>query len=61
MAPELRVSVLKWPLALRDERLAKTNSIFNNLCLKVDAGTKEASAQSQGRLRGALGKLGSGV
>lgn len=27
----------------------------------MDAGTKEASAQSQGRLRGAGGKLGSGA
>lgn len=60
MAPELRFSGLKWPLALQDERLAKTTP-FLITCLKVDAGTKEASAQSQGRLRGAGGKLGSGA
>lgn len=55
-----RFSGLKWPLVLWDERLAQTTS-FLITCLKVDTGTKKASAQSQGGVHGALGKLDSGV
>lgn len=50
----------KWPLVLREERLART-ALFLIVRLKVNAGTKEASAQSHGGLLGVLGKLHSGA
>lgn len=49
-------SGLKWPLVLWDESLARTTP-FLITCFKVNAGTREASAQNQGGLHVALGKL----